>query len=1033
MQSDEQERPLHRMCQTLQSKIGAVLNGQAKDVNFYSVDDIQYEVCMIPYNESLQVREKKVTEVGNGLCGDTAASGAVSRVPNTCKDERFNLNSDLATITVSNMPSLWVPIRNLHGHIVGVVAVFVESDNAFDGGAGANVLRICHEIGPYFGDLIFIDALETERQRWREVTRQILTVFDNPEMDTCVEHVKAAFQRIFHLGRTQQWLFDASTANLTYTPAKGGGKDVTVSVNHPHPVCKCARSGTIWVIPPAYIEDNDVGARKDLYALPGSANEAQMIVPLMDSRNKPILIIQAERKHAFTSVEQEMMTEMSQIGALALEHARMLETESVPSVKQFEEALVLALTVEDAMREVIAACHKTCQCTNAVLFWPGPDGSMCQYYSEAGQVKMKTFVAAVGIASECLAEQKPMLLSDSRLHNRFHAGMDGLQYDQEERHDTHASAPEPIQAIYYPVVLKQSREPIAVICVREKKRGMAFNRQDLVSLGVLARKAAMTLRNVEKHEGLLEIARSRDLRHEQMANLNSIRIMQMEALASVSDHSPLNDIVKRMGNVICELLDVELCKLHVVEDGGKTLRMLGDSCFQDVVTDVTKAPESDIACRVLRDNETILFDLNSLGIEDPGVHLEVENVEMRDSLTVPLRGDAEQVFGVLQLVNKRGGSFTGSDELVIHMAASTFKTMLETYMLTEARFSIGLGNVESKPEEIAKIVLDKALHLMGVSVGQVLVLSDDQSKLKRYAAIMPSGERVGLSKRTFAAQRCEDENMYDATQGIAGHVLQTRATLNIPLLREESRFDAGIDLRNDFDGLHACLYCPMVTSSDDCIGVIQLVKASQGEFTEHKVRLLQVLAKQAGMMIWNRQRYESISRSSLQHVVDVTESVMWCLEVQPSIDLLVNRMTESVINIVPCENVVLLFCSRNGYKNHVWTKIANNTEDVWPFKKRTSRTAFSGKQPHTDVKIPLLNGILAEAIKTRKAVQAQRPDPQLTLDFEPLAVSEVPSQVCLSCVYVSGYVSLHLSMRQRKTARRHLFVHTGCMCCHLPC
>ena len=115
------------------------------------------------------------------------------------------------------------------------------------------------------------------------------------------------------------------------------------------------------------------------------------------------------------------------------------------------------------------------------------------------------------------------------------------------------------------------------------------------------------------------------------------------------------------------------------------------------------------------------------------------------------------------------------------------------------------------------------------------------------------------------------------------------------------------------------------------------------------------------------------------------------------------------------------------------TKIANNTEDVWPFKKRTSRTAFSGKQPHTDVKIPLLNGILAEAIKTRKAVQAQRPDPQLTLDFEPLAVSEVPSQVCLSCVYVSGYVSLHLSMRQRKTARRHLFVHTGCMCCHLPC
>jgi len=56
---------------------------------------------------------------------------------------------------------------------------------------------------------------------------------------------------------------------------------------------------------------------------------------------------------------------------------------------------------------------------------------------------------------------------------------------------------------------------------------------------------------------------------------------------------------------------------------------------------------------------------------------------MRSSLTVPLRGDLGQVFGLLQLVNKRNAAFTGSDELVVHMAANAFKTMLDTCLLSE--------------------------------------------------------------------------------------------------------------------------------------------------------------------------------------------------------------------------------------------------------------------------------------------------------------------------------------------------------------
>lgn len=94
------------------------------------------------------------------------------------------------------------------------------------------------------------------------------------------------------------------------------------------------------------------------------------------------------------------------------------------------------------MASDVAACRKMCQCTNAVVFWPSPDGSMCKYYYEVGQVKMKTYVATggtVGIAAECLAERKPMLIHDVRIHVKFHEGMDGLQNLAEGKRERESS------------------------------------------------------------------------------------------------------------------------------------------------------------------------------------------------------------------------------------------------------------------------------------------------------------------------------------------------------------------------------------------------------------------------------------------------------------------------------------------------------------------------------------------------------------------------------------------------------------------
>lgn len=45
-------------------------------------------------------------------------------------------------------------------------------------------------------------------------------------------------------------------------------------------------------------------------------------------------------------------------------------------------------------------------------------------------------------------------------------------------------------------------------------------------------------------------------------------------------------------------------------------------------------------------------------------------IDVRSSLTVPLRGELGHVFAILQLQNKRQGTFSGSDELVVSEAVS---------------------------------------------------------------------------------------------------------------------------------------------------------------------------------------------------------------------------------------------------------------------------------------------------------------------------------------------------------------------------
>ena len=143
-----------------------------------------------------------------------------------------------------------------------------------------------------------------------------------------------------------------------------------------------------------------------------------------------------------------------------------------------------------------------------------------------------------------------------------------------------------------------------------------------------------------------------------------------------------------------------------------------------------------------------------------------------------------------------------------------------------------------------------------------------------------SGEHVGRASNALGKlqSRARNSDLYGSTQGLAGHVAQTKTSMNIPQLNLENRFDAGIDLKFDFEGQHSFVSCPLLLQTGECMGVIQLVKKGLGQFSEHHIRLLHIVCVQAAMVLRNRTHHESLLRSSLEHVIHVTESVMWCLK-----------------------------------------------------------------------------------------------------------------------------------------------------------
>ncbi|MEM7678024.1 MAG: sigma-54-dependent Fis family transcriptional regulator [Myxococcota bacterium] len=85
-------------------------------------------------------------------------------------------------------------------------------------------------------------------------------------------------------------------------------------------------------------------------------------------------------------------------------------------------------------------------------------------------------------------------------------------------------------------------------------------------------------------------------------------------------------------------------------------------------------------------------------------------------------------------------------------------------------------------------------------------------------------------------------------QGVAGHVAQTGAIVNVPTATQEVRFFDDVDRRTGYS-TESILAAPVRDSADEIIGVVQLLNKRGGRFPAEDETRLGALARQAGLVL----------------------------------------------------------------------------------------------------------------------------------------------------------------------------------------
>ena len=215
-------------------------------------------------------------------------------------------------------------------------------------------------------------------------------------------------------------------------------------------------------------------------------------------------------------------------------------------------------------------------------------------------------------------------------------------------------------------------------------------------------------------------------------------------------------------------------------------------------------------------------------------------------------------------------------------------------------------NSETDLDRILQIVISETTALMEADRSSLYLVDRERGELWSRVA-------EGLEIR---------EIRMPMNKGIAGSVVASGKTVNIPDAYNDPRFNPGVDWETGYQ-TKSVLCLPVWNNRKEIIGVLQVLNKQDGAFTEEDEKLLSCLADQIAMALEDAFLLQEI-RSNLERTTDLLE-VGRAISGEIELDSLLHLIVEKSSHLLHADRSTVFLI--DGERKELWSKVAQGLQD----------------------------------------------------------------------------------------------------------
>jgi len=234
----------------------------------------------------------------------------------------------------------------------------------------------------------------------------------------------------------------------------------------------------------------------------------------------------------------------------------------------------------------------------------------------------------------------------------------------------------------------------------------------------------------------------------------------------------------------------------------------------------------------------------------------------RNLVCVPIRF-RKDIIGVLQLLNKKKRRFTSEDVHLLEAMAEQTAIALRSVLFLER-----MKATRQQEMQFLEFVGEVTGHLdLGSMLNKIVTEAARMLKADRATLFLHDEKKRELFSRIAMGERTGEIRIPDHV-GIAGSVLTTGQTVNVPYAYADLRFNPAMDRSTGYF-TRSIMCVPIVNKNGKIIGVTQALNKRGGPFTAEDESRLRAFTAQLSISLENAKLFEDV-----QNMKNYNESML---------------------------------------------------------------------------------------------------------------------------------------------------------------